>query len=134
MDFLCAVNRVNAAPIPAEQFRAGAGNRAIPSPGNPNSRARTRLDSPARFARRRRSSARKSVGLRVSSSAATGNGAVARRASPGGGGGGGGGDSGAALLVGKSSAAMEQLDIERGVCIPFRKYTPDTVRKSLFGF
>lgn len=26
-----------------------------------------------------------------------------------------------------SSSALEQLDIERGVCIPFRKYTPDTV-------
>lgn len=28
----------------------------------------------------------------------------------------------------KMTSAMEQLDIERGVCIPFRKYTPDTVR------
>lgn len=26
-----------------------------------------------------------------------------------------------------SSSALEQLDIERGVCIPFRKYTPETV-------
>lgn len=25
------------------------------------------------------------------------------------------------------TSAMEQLDIERGVCIPFRKYTPETV-------
>lgn len=29
---------------------------------------------------------------------------------------------------GKSSSAMEQLDIERGVCVPFRKYSPETVR------
>lgn len=29
----------------------------------------------------------------------------------------------------KASSAMEQLDIERGVCIPFRKYTPEMVRK-----
>lgn len=36
-------------------------------------------------------------------------------------------DESRALPVGKSSDAMEQLDIERGVCIPFRKYTPDTV-------
>ncbi|KAL5719497.1 Protein ACTIVITY OF BC1 COMPLEX KINASE 1 [Ranunculus cassubicifolius] len=28
----------------------------------------------------------------------------------------------------KSSTAMEQLDIERGVCVPFRKYSPDMVR------
>lgn len=30
----------------------------------------------------------------------------------------------------KPSSAMEQLDIERGVCIPFRKYTPEMVLKS----
>lgn len=28
---------------------------------------------------------------------------------------------------GSSSSALEQLDIERGVCIPFRKYTPETI-------
>jgi len=27
-----------------------------------------------------------------------------------------------------SSSAMDQLDIERGVCVPFRKYSPETVR------
>jgi aarF domain-containing kinase len=32
----------------------------------------------------------------------------------------------------KPSSAMEQLDIERGVCIPFRKYTPEMVLKSAF--
>ncbi|XP_026399225.1 protein ACTIVITY OF BC1 COMPLEX KINASE 1, chloroplastic-like [Papaver somniferum] len=31
-----------------------------------------------------------------------------------------------------SSSAMEQLDFERGVCIPFRKYTPETVRNKVF--
>jgi predicted unusual protein kinase regulating ubiquinone biosynthesis (AarF/ABC1/UbiB family) len=31
----------------------------------------------------------------------------------------------------KPSSAMEQLDIERGVCIPFRKYTPEMVRKKV---
>lgn len=31
------------------------------------------------------------------------------------------------LRVGKSSTALEQLDIERGVCVPFRKYSPETV-------
>ncbi|KAK3039607.1 hypothetical protein RJ639_029306 [Escallonia herrerae] len=30
-----------------------------------------------------------------------------------------------------SSSALEQLDIERGVCIPFRKYTPETVRNKV---
>lgn len=32
----------------------------------------------------------------------------------------------------KPSSAMEQLDIERGVCIPFRKYSPEVVLKSSF--
>ena len=32
-------------------------------------------------------------------------------------------------LIGTSSnSAQEQLDIERGVCVPFRKYTPESVR------
>ncbi|KAJ3671604.1 hypothetical protein LUZ60_007683 [Juncus effusus] len=30
-----------------------------------------------------------------------------------------------------SSSAMDQLDIERGVCIPFRKYTPEMVRSKV---
>ncbi|KAK2993989.1 hypothetical protein RJ640_005861 [Escallonia rubra] len=30
-----------------------------------------------------------------------------------------------------SSSALEQLDFERGVCIPFRKYTPETVRNKV---
>lgn len=34
---------------------------------------------------------------------------------------------GRALQLGKSSSALEQLDIERGVCVPFRKYSPGTV-------
>ncbi|GER46896.1 protein kinase superfamily protein [Striga asiatica] len=29
------------------------------------------------------------------------------------------------------SSALEQLDIERGVCIPFRKYTPESVRNNV---
>lgn len=52
---------------------------------------------------------KKAQRLRVSSSAAT-NGAVSR------------------ALQGASSTALEQLDIERGVCIPFRKYSPEIVR------
>lgn len=28
------------------------------------------------------------------------------------------------------SSALEQLDIERGVCVPFRKYSPETVRNT----
>ncbi|WCJ30527.1 Protein kinase superfamily protein [Euphorbia peplus] len=35
------------------------------------------------------------------------------------------------LSVAKSSAAMDQLDIERGVCVPFRKYSPETVRNTV---
>lgn len=31
----------------------------------------------------------------------------------------------------RSSKAMELLDIERGVCVPFRKYTPETVRNKV---
>lgn len=30
----------------------------------------------------------------------------------------------------KPNSALEQLDIERGVCIPFRKYTPELVLQS----
>lgn len=29
------------------------------------------------------------------------------------------------------SSALEQLDFERGVCVPFRKYTPETVRSKV---
>ncbi|XVE97235.1 hypothetical protein REPUB_Repub03eG0003700 [Reevesia pubescens] len=36
-----------------------------------------------------------------------------------------------ALPLGNSSSAMELLDIERGVCIPFRKYSPETVRNKV---
>ncbi|QCD99616.1 protein ACTIVITY OF BC1 COMPLEX KINASE 1, chloroplastic [Vigna unguiculata] len=50
--------------------------------------------------------------VRISSSAAT-NGAVSR------------------ALQGVSSTALEQLDIERGVCIPFRKYSPEIVRNKV---
>ncbi|KAH1203209.1 Protein ACTIVITY OF BC1 COMPLEX KINASE 1, chloroplastic [Glycine soja] len=31
----------------------------------------------------------------------------------------------------KSNTALEQLDIERGVCIPFRKYSPEIVRNKV---
>ncbi|XP_047152624.1 protein ACTIVITY OF BC1 COMPLEX KINASE 1, chloroplastic isoform X1 [Vigna umbellata] len=50
--------------------------------------------------------------VRISSSAAT-NGAVSR------------------ALQGVTSTALEQLDIERGVCIPFRKYSPEIVRNNV---
>lgn len=73
--------------------------------------------------RRRRSgkiSHRKCFGFKVLSSA---GGATSRRTS-----------ATADLVTGKSSAAMEQLDFERGVCVPFRKYTPETVRSSLLLF
>lgn len=33
-----------------------------------------------------------------------------------------------AMELAKSSTALELLDIERGVCVPFRKYSPETVR------
>ncbi|KAL9227205.1 hypothetical protein vseg_002927 [Gypsophila vaccaria] len=36
-----------------------------------------------------------------------------------------------ALELSKSSSALEQLDIERGVCVPFRKYTPQGVRSKV---
>ncbi|KAK7377314.1 hypothetical protein VNO80_02737 [Phaseolus coccineus] len=67
------------------------------------------LDSIAPSSLRR---AKKAQRLRVSSSAAT-NGAVSRS------------------LQGVSSTALEQLDIERGVCIPFRKYSPEIVRNKV---
>ncbi|KAK7293655.1 hypothetical protein RJT34_16527 [Clitoria ternatea] len=55
---------------------------------------------------------------RICSSAATGsgasNGVVSR-----------------ALRQQVSNSALEQLDIERGVCIPFRKYSPESVRNKV---
>ncbi|CAN6451500.1 unnamed protein product [Victoria cruziana] len=34
--------------------------------------------------------------------------------------------------IGKTSNALEQLDFERGVCVPYRKYTPEAVRSKVF--
>lgn len=75
--------------------------------------------------RRRRS--KKCLAVRISNFAASAtersaNGAATRRSLTA-----TGGDESSAFLFGKSSDAMEQLDIERGVCMPFRKYTPETV-------
>ncbi|KAE8777306.1 putative aarF domain-containing protein kinase [Hordeum vulgare] len=33
----------------------------------------------------------------------------------------------------KPNSALEQLDIERGVCVPFRKYSPEMVRSKVLG-
>ncbi|KAF4368634.1 protein ACTIVITY OF BC1 COMPLEX KINASE 1, chloroplastic [Cannabis sativa] len=63
------------------------------------------------YSRRRK---RTKCSLRISNFAASTNGAITRISTPG-----------------KSSSAMEQLDFERGVCIPFRKYTPETVRNKV---
>ncbi|KAK3439676.1 hypothetical protein EUGRSUZ_C04003 [Eucalyptus grandis] len=38
---------------------------------------------------------------------------------------------GGSMELAKSSAAMEKLDIERGVCVPFRKYSPEMVRSKV---
>ncbi|KAL0330959.1 UNVERIFIED_CONTAM: protein ACTIVITY OF BC1 COMPLEX kinase, chloroplastic [Sesamum angustifolium] len=35
------------------------------------------------------------------------------------------------FLSTSGSSALEQLDIERGVCVPFRKYTPESVRSKV---
>lgn len=35
-------------------------------------------------------------------------------------------------LSSSGNSALEQLDIERGVCVPFRKYTPELVRSKVF--
>lgn len=37
------------------------------------------------------------------------------------------------LLGANSNSALEQLDIERGVCVPFRKYTPELVCNRFYG-
>lgn len=43
-----------------------------------------------------------------------------------------------ALQLSKSdngrNSALEQLDIERGVCVPFRKYTPEGVKMQILTF
>ncbi|KAK4757913.1 hypothetical protein SAY87_019214 [Trapa incisa] len=41
------------------------------------------------------------------------------------------GDNGEVSQPSNSSSALEQLDIERGVCVPFRKYSPETVRSKV---
>lgn len=121
MDFLC-VNCIHGSQFPA--------NRAIASHGNATPRAPSSLSSSftARSRRSGGSNAQKCFGLRISNFATsvTDNGAITKKAGRG-----GGGEGSAALVVGKSSAAMEQLDIERGVCIPFPKYTPDIVRNKV---
>lgn len=61
---------------------------------------------------------KKAPRARVSSSAATGSGA-------------GAGASNGAVSRALQGSALEQLDIERGVCIPFRKYSPEIVRSKV---
>lgn len=38
-----------------------------------------------------------------------------------------------AAVSNQKNSALEQLDIERGVCIPFRKYSPEMVRNKVLG-
>ncbi|XP_057722398.1 protein ACTIVITY OF BC1 COMPLEX KINASE 1, chloroplastic isoform X1 [Arachis stenosperma] len=71
----------------------------------------------------RRRSAKKLLRTRISCSATTGsaasNGAVLSSVKD------------VLQLRKPSNSALEQLDIERGVCIPFRKYSPETVRNKV---
>ncbi|KAI4316230.1 hypothetical protein L6164_024229 [Bauhinia variegata] len=93
--------------------------------------SRTLVSSSSSFqslVQRRERRGKKLWRMQVSSFAATvssnGNGAATRTSS-------GNASDSKALQVSKSSAALEQLDIERGVCIPFRKYSPETVRNKV---
>lgn len=114
MDFLC-VNCTSTAPSPTKHLSSRA--HAVPS-----HRLNAPLQAPTSFKYRLRiRRGKRPLQFRVSNVASS---AIEKRRSLG---------SGSESRLGpsnKPSAAMEQLDFERGVCVPFRKYTPENVRNS----
>ncbi|KAK9946780.1 hypothetical protein M0R45_012226 [Rubus argutus] len=112
MNFI-SVNCTSAAPFPAKHLSSARTHHASPAHRNGPPEASTWFNY--------RLPIRTSKKFRVSSAATE---TRRRLASP----------SGGEISLGKlskSSAAMEQLDFERGVCVPFRKYTPETVRNKV---
>lgn len=110
---MVCVNCRYTTPFPVNQFKSRV--------GTVSSNQYVSLKAPSSFysVLKTRGRRRRKWSLRISNLAASTNGAITRASA------------GGELLLGKSSAAMEQLDIERGVCIPFRKYTPETVRNKV---
>ncbi|XP_034218318.1 protein ACTIVITY OF BC1 COMPLEX KINASE 1, chloroplastic isoform X2 [Prunus dulcis] len=115
MDFLC-VNCTSTAPSPTKHLSSRA--HAVPS-----HRLNAPLQAPTSFKYRLRiRRGKRPLQFRVSNVASS---AIEKRRSLG---------SGGESRLGpsnKPSAAMEQLDFERGVCVPFRKYTPENVRNKV---
>ncbi|KAB2629478.1 aarF domain-containing protein kinase [Pyrus ussuriensis x Pyrus communis] len=110
MNLLC-VNCVTAAPFPANQHLSSRAHN-VPSRINAPSRAPASFDYRLRIRR-----GKKPMRFRVSNAAIE-----TRRSLP---------VSAGERQLSKPSAAMEQLDFERGVCVPFRKYSPETVRNTV---
>ena len=108
MDLVC-VNCRYTNPFPINQFKSRAPIRASSSSFNSIRRRRRRSKCSVRIS---------NFAASVTENSTTGAVTKASTSTAG---------AGDRLLLGKWSAAMEQLDIERGVCIPFRKYTPETV-------
>ncbi|KAL5559373.1 hypothetical protein UlMin_035584 [Ulmus minor] len=116
MDF--CVNCASTTPLNSNQFKTRS--RTIPS------RKNLRLRAPSIIERRGRS--KKCFGIRISNFAASvtensTSGVVTKRKLRS--------TSVNGSSLGSPSNALEQLDIERGVCVPFRKYSPETVRNKV---
>ncbi|PQQ05794.1 putative aarF domain-containing protein kinase [Prunus yedoensis var. nudiflora] len=117
MDFLC-VNCTSTAPSPTKHLSSRA--HAVPS-----HRLNAPLQAPTSFKYRLRiRRGKRPLQFRVSNVASS---AIETQRSLG-----SGGES-RLEPSNKPSAAMEQLDFERGVCVPFRKYTPENVRNKVLG-
>ncbi|ONI34082.1 hypothetical protein PRUPE_1G461300 [Prunus persica] len=115
MDFLC-VNCTSTAPSPTKHLSSRA--HAVPS-----HRLNAPFQAPTSFKYRLRiRRGKRPLQFRVSNVASS---AIEKRRSLG-----SGGES-RLEPSNKPSAAMEQLDFERGVCVPFRKYTPENVRNKV---
>ncbi|CAN6583521.1 unnamed protein product [Malus baccata var. baccata] len=110
MNLLC-VNCVTAAPFPANQHLSSRAH-TVPRRINAPSRAPASFDYRLRIRR-----GRKPLRFRVSNAAIETRKSLAASAGE--------------RQLSKPSAAMEQLDFERGVCVPFRKYSPETVRNTV---
>ncbi|CAN6721254.1 unnamed protein product [Malus baccata var. baccata] len=110
MNLLC-VNCVTAAPFPANQHLSSRAH-TVPRRINAPSRAPASFDYRLRIRR-----GRKPLRFRVSNAAIETRRSLAASAGE--------------RQLSKPSAAMEQLDFERGVCVPFRKYSPETVRNTV---
>ncbi|KAJ8758674.1 hypothetical protein K2173_000395 [Erythroxylum novogranatense] len=97
-----------------------------PSPHRQTSHSRTRISGSGPWRRKGFSPTQVLSLAAVSGAESSRNGAVSSRRTEA-----TSGTNGNVLQLGKSSSALELLDIERGVCVPFRKYSPETVKSKV---